>query len=110
MQEPEYSFNRNYHFPVQRTTKNLNVAYYVAKAFTQSKSSQQITKLEGNIETDYIRLLQEKCGEEKYYMQNLRRQIQYSYSARMRDDYKRQLENLKTPWCDRLQNMVSELA
>ena len=90
-------------------TKNLNVAYYVGKTFSQ-KNNKEINQMEGGIETDFVRLLQEKCGEEKYYMQTLRRQIQYAYSARMRDEYKRQLENFQAPWCDRLQQMVGGLA
>jgi FtsZ-binding cell division protein ZapB len=81
------------------------VAYYVGKNFNQ-KTAADITKLEVSIETDYVRLLQDKCQEERNYMHALRRQIQYAYSARLRDEYKRQLENFQAPWCDRLQQMV----
>jgi DnaJ family protein B protein 12 len=103
--EPEYSFSRTNRYPAKRETQRLKVNYYVPNNF--NKPRLELPKFESTIESDYIHLVQEKCQEERYYMMSLRQRMQYSYTQRMRDEYKRQLEEYQAHWCERLQDLTA---
>lgn len=103
--EPEYSFSKTRTYPMQRATQRLKVNYYVPGNFNKPRA--ELPKFESTIEADYMHLVQEKCQEERYYMMSLRQRMQYSYTQRMRDEYKRQLEQYQATWCERLQDLTS---
>ena len=89
----------------------MKIQYFVPSSF--NKPRQELLKVvsghqfENGVEADYIQLAQEKCQEEKYYIMSLRQRMQYSYTQRMRDEYKRQLEQFQATWCERLQDLTS---
>ena len=67
-------------------------------------------QIETQVESDYIDHVREECGRERHQQNILRHHAKYSYSQYMREEYKYKLENLQTPYCNKLDEIVSVIS
>ncbi|XP_049863844.1 dnaJ homolog subfamily B member 12 isoform X3 [Schistocerca gregaria] len=98
--DPIYSLHANSKFPVQRTTLNLKVPYFVKENFhTEYQGS--LRRLEMSVEEEYINNLRHACHREKNYRDTM---IWKARNFGDRDLFHR-AQNIPMPHCNKLQEL-----
>lgn len=106
VQENPYSLYAKGDFQYLRQTRKLSVNYYVKKDFQQTYNKQnEIRRLEGMVEDEYIEFLRGSCYSERMNKENLRRKgIYFS-----KPDLIKKAESYATPSCEKLDKLFSNV-
>ncbi|XP_028405939.1 dnaJ homolog subfamily B member 14-like [Dendronephthya gigantea] len=101
VQDPPYSFNISGPYRLHRITPKYKVSYYVQSDFNENYSGKTLTRLENQIEREYLGRLRSTCFREQ--------QIREDMYARARfwndQSLLRRANNMKTESCDELERM-----
>lgn len=93
--DPVYSLQRNSKYPVTRQTTRLQVPYYVKENFRLDYQG-SLSRLEANIEEEYLNMLRHNCYKEKNHRDALMWQAQAISDRNLFNEAK----NARTPSCD----------
>jgi len=98
--DPAYSLQATSKYTVLRRTENLRIPYYVKENFhTEYQGS--VRRLEVSIEEEYLTNLRHACYREKNYRDSMMWKAR-NFGDR---DLFQSAQNIKTPSCEKLQNL-----
>lgn len=96
-----YSFHMTPTYSVRKFTDNYNIEYYMEPSYAKSISLAERTKLEKNVERDYIYYLEQSCESQKRKRNQLLQKANY-YKGNSGKQYRDYAESLDMSACNNL--------
>lgn len=100
--DPVYSLTQNSKFPIKKTTKSLNVPYYVKENFASTYQGSH-KRLEASVEEEFVANLRNACLRERQYRETLLWRAR-SYGD---DALFNKAHTMRTPSCETLSSINS---
>ncbi|XP_041630280.1 dnaJ homolog subfamily B member 12 isoform X1 [Drosophila kikkawai] len=99
--DPMYSLTPSHKYSVKRETNGLKIPYYVKDNF-YSEYQGSVARLEESVEEDFVNHLKHSCSRERNYRDSM---LAKARTFGDRDLY-RKAQNINTPSCENLQNIM----
>ena len=96
-----YSFHLTPTYSVKKFTENYNIEYYMEPSYAKSLTQAERTKLEKNVEKDYIYYLEQSCESQKRKRNQLLQKANY-YKGSTGKQYRDYADSLDMSACDSL--------
>jgi DnaJ family protein B protein 12 len=100
--DPQFQLHPTGKYTIHRTTRTLNIDYYVKRDFHVPQTDAELETLESSVTDEYISDLRHKCHREQQYKESM------LWRARMMNDNQlyRQAQQQKTPSCTKLNDLI----
>jgi curved DNA-binding protein CbpA len=108
-EDPVYSLSAQYKYPIERSTANLRLQYFVDSNFQANyvNKPSKLHQIDNEIEINYVYKLQQNCEVQKNSKRRLEMQAQY-YSGADRNNILNRAKAIDMSVCHMVQNVKSE--